>query len=329
MSVQNTPETETSLTQIARTAITKNPAEKSSALNEIINNSIAHIQTSKTLDKLRRIGEHQLQWPDYQLVYTWAEQLGMQEEALLMILLGSIHKHPKKFKTTLVDGRFVNLVIDSRLNQIVELPAIEGLSIEMLSLERYVRKLGWGAGHLAELDLSRVPKLLWLECGFNELATLDLSPVPNLRVLRCFDNKITEIDLDPVPKLKVLDCSHNGITNLNLYPVPNLEELNCEFNRIKELDLSAVPNLIELECSGNQLTHIDLIQVPNLTFLSCSNNQLPNLDLSHVPGLNLLACAGNKFTELDITPLQLLGIHSIASIDTSTRLIHRSDQKFR
>ena len=154
------------------TGLVSVPNGGSPALSEIINRSLVHIQTSKTLGRLHRIGDHELQWPDYQLVCFWAEQLNTPPAEVLINLLKYKPKLPQEFKTTLVDGQFLNLFVSAKLRGINGLPEIRGLIVEKLSLELFDQQVGWGVGELTKLDLSLVPNLKVLLCGFNQLTEL-------------------------------------------------------------------------------------------------------------------------------------------------------------
>jgi formylglycine-generating enzyme required for sulfatase activity len=321
-----------------------------------------HVNTSKTLGRLHRIGEHELQWPDYQLVCFWAEQLSILPVEVLMILLDHSASQTDMLETKLVNGHLINLVANERLAGITCLPAIEGLRIEKLNLLRldlcaldlsslpYLTSLDCSGNQLTVLDLTLVPYLTSLECSENRLTVIDLSPVPNLTRLECSENQLTDLNLSKVPNLTYLWHSRNNLTNLDLSPVPNLKVLGCPSNKLTELDLSHVPALntlncrsnkltvLELfpmpaltflDCAKNQLTFLDLTRVPALTFLICDRNGLTHIDLSQVPNLTNLWCYGNQLTELDIRPLHRLKTLIYASIRPKISLIQRPDQNFQ
>ena len=248
-------------------------------------------QTSKTLGRLHRIGEHDLQWPDYQLVCFWAEQLSILPVEVLMILLDHSASE-NTVKTKIVNGHFINLVADSRLSGIMGFPKINGLRIRDL----IINKLG-----LRDLDLSLLPKLNLLSCEHNQLSDLDLLPVPNLKMLICSKNKLTRLDLSPVPMLEWVVCALNKLTELDLPQAPNLESLCCAGNFLTNLDLSSVSNIRDLDCSVNEITELDLTPSPNLTSLNCTGNPLIDLDLSPVPNLTELKCSYNQYIGLDMS----------------------------
>ena len=309
----------------------------SPVLSEIIKRSLVHIQTSKTLGRLHRIGEYELQWPDYQFVCLWADHLNMPPVGVFKILLDHNTSQTHTLETKIVNGRFIDLVADERLAGIKSLPAIEGLRIEKFNVLRL---------DLCVLDLSSLPNLTSLDCSGNQLTVLDLSPVPNLTELLCAGNKLTELDLSSVPNLAKLWCAENKLTELDLSLVPNLTELWCHGNKLTNLDLSSVPNLTKLWCQGNKLTSLSLSSVPNLTELWCYENKLTELDLSSVPNLMELWCADNKLTELDLSSvpnLTKLWCHEnkLSELDIRplkqlkdlfyyfARLVQRPDQNFK
>ena len=312
----NFPEPENGLIIRPSTGLVKLADGGSSAISEIVNRSLVHIQTSKTLGRLHRIGEHELHWPDYQLVCFWAEQLNTPPAAALAALFEPIPTRTFRHQTTLINGRFVNMNLGPRLKGIKGLPSIEGLRIKFF----LANDLG-----LCALNLSPVPNLILLRSSGNQLTDLDLSPVPNLTQLICSENQLTYLDLSQLPNLTMLTCDENQLTDLDLSAVPNLTNLFCGENKLTDLDLSAVPNLTELFCDENQLTNLDLSAVPNLTELFCHHNQLTDLDLSAVPNLTRLWCAGKELIELDIRPLRFLKDLDCGSV----RLIQRPDQNFK
>ena len=246
------------------------PSKGTPALSEIINRSLVHIQTSKTLGRLHRIGDHELQWPDYQLVCSWAEQLKIPPKSVLNDLLEQIPLHTRSFGTTLIDGSFINLVASRTLIGIKGLPAIQGLRIERLSFD-FREKMDL---LFSDYNSSPIPFNTGYITALGHPTELDLSVIPNLKELWCLGNELEYLDLSPVPCLKKLVCASNGLFELNLSPVPNLMELWYSQNIITDLDLSPVPNLIGLSCVGNSgsdacLLDLDLSRVSMLEELFC------------------------------------------------------------
>lgn len=334
-----------------------------SPMSEIISRSLVHIQTSKSLGKLHRIGEHELCGPDYRLVCAFAEDTQLPpEELLTRLLLRSSGDHrlgPSRWEPNIEAGRFKSLHVDTKRLPISSIPYIEGLIVETLHLELHdtfsgldlsmfpnLTGLRSTESHLTELNLSSARDLSWLWCEGNRLSELDLSQVSNLDFLYCGGNLLTELDLSQVPNLTRLWCSHNQLALLDLSQVPHLDGLTCGGNQLTKLDLSQVPNLTELQCDCNRLTELDLSHFSNLSWLCCGGNQLTELDLSQVPNLNLLYCEDNLLTALDLfqvpdltdlscarNQLNELDIRNLWSLETleydpSVRIVQRPDQDF-
>lgn len=289
------PDSEAHNSQIIRqeSELAQFPDGGSPVLAEIINRSLGHIQTSRTLAIRHQIGEHKLCGPDYQLVCSWAEELKLTKEDVLDRLLdrsqiqitdmsqikttaGSrtarairtdlsfgefmLNGYRSSEFTTIVDGHFESLLVIRNELGITGIPIIQGLMIKKIRL--------YAGEYLAELDLSYVPHLTELYCGPNHLMSLNLSAVP---------------------KLKKIECNGGDLVHLDLSWVPDLMELSCRANQLTELDLSPVPKLTLLECDGNQLTALNLSAVPNLAKLMCEGNPIPELDirgLKHLRSLN-------------------------------------------
>jgi Leucine-rich repeat (LRR) protein len=273
-SEQEHPTEETSLQVQSSSGLVRIEDSKSSALVEIINRSLIHIQTSKALSASHRIGEHELHGPDYRLVCTWAEELQIPEEVFLSCLLAKLHADDTNIPdvltfqrwfldrclqtehTTLVDGRFKRIFVAREYLPISGIPAISGLTIDRLrfyggtkirnlglSCVPELRELYCASLELDEIDLSAVPNLIKLDCSGNSLHDLRLSAVPNLTDLHCRSNNLVSLELSSVPKLQVLDCSSNKLSELNLAPVPHLKQLYCSWNRLSKLDVRMLKKL--------------------------------------------------------------------------------------
>ena len=190
------------------------------ALSEIIGRSLVHVQTSKALGMLHRIGEHELYGPDYRLVCAWAEELRLTQEDVLERLTSYPY-----MRSTLVNGKFKELRVDQGFLEISGLPSISGLKIELLEICDSGLVTERSEKPLSNLDLSILPGLTKLICTGNVLTVLDFSVVPNLTSFGCGNNKFTELDLSDVPNLTHLYCWNNKLTKLNLSDVPNLNKL--------------------------------------------------------------------------------------------------------
>jgi hypothetical protein len=236
------------------TGLVSLPEGGSPALAEIISRSLAHIQTSKALGVLYRIGEHELYEPDYRLVCAWAAELGMKPEEVLDALHETrYYNTPDEILrddsgTLIESGHFVVLDFPYDLLPGASFPEIDGLLIKELS---------WN--DMGPVNIQLFPHLTELSCMSNQLAELDLSGIPNLTILRCADNQLTSIDLTTVSKLTDLTCFDNQLPNLDLSVVPHLITLACQSNQLINLDLSVVPHLTLLFCTENPLlTELDI-----------------------------------------------------------------------
>ena len=256
-------------------ALAKPAGTSSPALSEMVSRSLVHIQTSKDLSKLHRIGEHELCTPDYQLVCAWAEECNMTPEEVLNRLFYSKKPEGKPCVITEIEaGKFTQIGITELSNlPIASLPFVKGLAIELLEIMGI---------DLTELDLSSVPNLTRLYCGEIEwyyrgsclLNKLDLSPVPKMEYLLCDGNLLTELDLSPVPQLRHLRCRTNQLKRLDLSGATELEWIICADNQLTELDLRAVPELTRLDCTENQLTYLDITPLSNLSELDYDKDKI-------------------------------------------------------
>ena len=331
------------------TDLVRLPEGGSSALSEIISRSLAHIQASQSLGTLHRIGEHELQGPDFRLVCAWAEELGLTAEEVLIVLL--IENEDVDFQTQLVSGRFISIYVDRNVLPIKEFHSAEKLHLKRLdfsdledqdtgeeefNLNRTLKvdlsavpnltELYCDHNHLIELDLSAVPNLTVLSCGGNHFSELDLSTVPNLTNLSCAGSKLSELDLSTVPNLKKLNCASTLLTKLDLSAVPNLTLLCWSNNHLLDIDLTTTPNLKTLYCARNHLSDLDLSAVPNLERLNCDNNQLTELNLSAAPSLKSLSCGRNHLSDLDLSAAP--NLRFVRYDQHSTRLIQLPTQNF-
>ena len=135
-------------------------------------------------------------------------------------------------------------------------------------------------GQLTDLDVSRNPKLTYLDCHGNQLTTLDVSGLNALTYLDCSDNRLSRLDI-----------SRNYL----------LSELHMGQNSIGTIDLSRCPLLEIIDCSSNGMATLDVSHQIGLTELKCPDNQLGVLDISHNPALTTLWCQGNQMSYLDVT----------------------------
>ena len=173
---------------------------------------------------------------------------------------------------------------------------------------------GLGISSLAGIEYFGDLEMVY--CQNNNLTTLDLSRNPKVTYVECSDNSISSMTLPS--GVKHLHCNNNALTSI---PQPSgLEYLICENNRLSSL--TTVSGLQNLHCSGNQLTSLDVSNSSALWVLDCSENLLSSLDLTNNPRLISLDVMNNQITSLDLhanTSLQSLCIRNnpISSLDLS------------
>jgi hypothetical protein len=148
--------------------------------------------------------------------------------------------------------------------------------------------------------IHRFLNLLELHFVSNDVQNIDISFLPNLELLNCGYNPISSIDLSNNINLKVLGCYDTLVTNLDLSQNVNLEELFLRSNLLTQLDVTHNPNIIEIDCTYNQIVGLDTSQNPVLEFLICDFNEIIALDLSQNTQLIRLNATNNQLTSLNI-----------------------------
>ena len=313
-----------------------------------------------------RIGEYEWCEPDYRQILIWAKVLGLSSgEVIRRLLKGGKCVDDSWYETRFSNGRLLKINWDLKLLPVLEFELIEGLKTTHLCLNQdyvkrpRIRMRNLRLPHLTPLefnqfdvgaegcDLSGVPSLIELECGFSQIRELDLRGVPRLQKLGCLDNRLSKLDLSAVPNLIELACGDNQISEVDISKVPRLQKLYCYANRLSGLGQSGVSHLTHLWCGENEIGELDLSKMPNLEYLNCASNRLSNLDLVGVPMLKRLFCEKNNLGELDLsgaTELEVLDCmdNAIDVLDISplfhlrelkydvgtTRLLQRQDQHF-
>lgn len=315
--------------------------DDSKPLSEIIARSLIHIQTSKNLSTLHRIGEYELFDPDYRMICTWGEELRLSPQEIMDFLHTEPHNSVK-----ISNGKITEIELDHYFFEVSGIPDIKGLEIENLCLSFF----GTNKSFLQRFDLSIFPRLVSLvlfDCGISDL---NIEYNPRLKSLHCAVNRIHALDLSKVPNLLSLCCSDNPLHEINLTSVPNLTQLFCRDCSLNALELSSVPNLKQLDCSSNcgerwptpkewasrnQLQELNLEFVQKLEVLDCSGNPLGKLDLSPVPKLMELVCEFIGLRELDVSAIENLKALACKRqfeeepIPRGIHIIQRPDQNFR
>ena len=150
---------------------------------------------------------------------------------------------------------------------------------------------------LTSLNVSNNRKLVELNVYCNQLTALDVSSNYLLKDLACFENQLTALDLSSNVALEYLGVSENPIAELNLHPLSSLKTLYCQKMQLKKLDVSRCPELQLLHCYDNQIETLDLRSNKKLQTLKCQNNRLSWLDLSSNTALDpaKVDCSGNVY----------------------------------
>ena len=150
---------------------------------------------------------------------------------------------------------------------------------------------------LTSLNVKNNRKLVELNVYCNQLTALDVSSNYLLKDLACFENQITSLDLSNNISLEYLGVSENPIAELDLHPLSSLQTLYCQKMQLKKLDVDRCPELQLLHCFDNQIETLDLRSNKKLQALKCQNNRLSWLDLSSNTALDpaKVDCSGNVY----------------------------------
>ena len=150
---------------------------------------------------------------------------------------------------------------------------------------------------LTSLNVKNNRKLVDLKAYCNQLTALDVSSNYLLKELACFENQLTALDLSNNISLEYLGVSENPIAELDLHPLSNLQRLSCSKMQLKKLDVGRCPELQLLYCYDNQIETLDLRSNKKLQALQCQNNRLSWLDLSSNTALDpaKVDCSGNVY----------------------------------
>ncbi len=150
---------------------------------------------------------------------------------------------------------------------------------------------------LTSLNVKNNRKLVELNVYCNQLTALDVRSNYLLKDLACFENQLTSLDLSSNISLEYLGVSENPIAELDLHPLSNLKTLYCQKMQLKKLDVDRCPELQLLHCYDNQIETLDLRSNKKLQALKCQNNRLSWLDLSSNTALDpaKVDCSGNVY----------------------------------
>ena len=155
-----------------------------------------------------------------------------------------------------------------------------------------------GNRSLTVLDVSQLPNLLSLSCGYTAIPSLDVSHNPELIKLLCnYCTSLASVNLGEISKLEIVTISDALITTLDVTHLSSLGTLQCNGCSLTSLDLSGNPDLVTLFCYGNNLTSLDLSYCPKIATLYCYDNvDLGSLDVSAQYALAKLNCSNCGLT---------------------------------
>lgn len=90
-----------------------------------------------------------------------------------------------------------------------------------------------------------------LVCSANTIKTLNLTKNPKLIYLECNDNKLTDLNISNNSKLLNINCSKNLLTKLDISKCINITALNCHTNLITYLNITKNTKIFNLVLSNN------------------------------------------------------------------------------
>ena len=152
-------------------------------------------------------------------------------------------------------------------------------------------------GKLTSLNVKSNRKLVELKVYDNQLTALDVRSNYLLKKLSCYENQLTALDVSNNGALEYLTVQKNPITELDLHPLSNLQQFSCSEAKLTKLDVSRCTELRELYCYDNQIETLDLRSNKKLETLYCQNNRLSWLNLSSNTALDpaKVDCSGNVY----------------------------------
>lgn len=168
-------------------------------------------------------------------------------------------------------------------------------NIKLISCKHlYVNDAG-----LNEIDLSKLPKLEYLDCSNNNLNKIN--SCDTLLELNIQRNHL--LDLPLLPKLKILMADDNTIQYLQTYP--HLNNLTISYNRLKTINLQ--PNLKILTASHNNINKLGLM--PKIEILDVGYNELHDIQIPNT--IINLSIQFNPINDLTLSDIALKTINDI------------------
>lgn len=152
--------------------------------------------------------------------------------------------------------------------------------------------------NVVELNLSKCPVLLELQCTKGSFTTLDLNKCSEVTKVVC-NAALESLEVAECSNLTSLDCSKNKLKSLSL--PSSLSTFICTSNQLETLDLSDCSNLGTITCNKNVLKSLKV--VGNVATLTCGDNKLEELVLQDCANLKTISCENNMLDKTAIDAL--------------------------
>ena len=185
-------------------------------------------------------------------------------------------------------------------------------SIDLAGLNQ-LEVLGVSYTALKELNLAGAPNLLQLECysdgygweedGIAMLSKLDISKTPKLRYLDAKNNQLESINFESNNDLSYINISNNKISAVDITKLPGLWYFKASDNNLTEINLTQNVQLLELALDNNDITSLDLSSNNSIQLLSLENNALSALNLKNLKNLIQLKIGGNGLTAAQLNDI--------------------------
>ncbi len=176
-----------------------------------------------------------------------------------------------------------------------------------------------------ELDISKNPKLKYLNASGTLLTKIDLSKNEAIETINASGTSITEIDISNNTAVKDLDVSGTSITEIDLSKNEAIETINASGTSITEIDISNNTAMKDLNVSGTSITEIDLSKNEAIETVDVSNTDITQIDLSNNSALKSLDVSSTSVTDLDTTSNKELTELSASDCDDLTEVKYDPD----
>lgn len=143
---------------------------------------------------------------------------------------------------------------------------------------------------LTNIDLSNFSNLIELNLSYNKLQKLDISKNPKLKFLDCALNDIKgTFDISNNSQLTFFYVSGNfGITNVIFSKGTSFKDIDIGYNKITKIDVTNYRSLLSLSISNNDISELDITKNDSLVTLFCQKTKIAKLDVTRNIGLTTL-----------------------------------------